>query len=99
MVGQTISVTGAGSASGILYSTILTFTSSTVVSLAVPAITAAVSTSASLTGHPDIVSKVIDANGIIWTNVGPNYVPNLGSPACAVGAGINRHPSYSATSY
>jgi hypothetical protein len=99
MVGQTISVTGAGASGGVLYSTILTFTNSTVVSLAIPATTAVSSTNASLTGHPDLVSRVIDANGIIWTNVGPNYVPTLNAQAWTDGAGISRDTSYPGTSY
>jgi len=99
MVGQTISVTGAGASGGVLYATILTFTSSTVVSLAFPATTAATTTSASLTGHPDLLSQVIDANGIVWTNVGTNYIPTLGSQAWAAAAGVSRDSSYPGTSY
>jgi len=31
---------------------------------------------ATLTGHPDFLSSTVgDSNGIVWTNVGPSYVP------------------------
>ncbi len=99
MVGQTISVAGAGASGAVLYAAILTYTSSTVVSLSFPATTAASSTNASLTGHPDLLSQVVDAHGLLWTNVGPSYVPVIGSQVWTAAGGVSRDTSYPNTSY
>jgi hypothetical protein len=81
MVGQTISVSGAGTGgTTFLYTTIFSFQNSGQVTLAIPANHTTSGATIMLTGHPDLFSQTVsDSNGIVWTNIGPSYLPTLGS--------------------
>jgi hypothetical protein len=57
------------------YTTITGYTNATTVTVAIEAPSTLSSVAVALTGHPDLMSGVPDANGIQWTNVGPAYVP------------------------
>jgi hypothetical protein len=100
-VGQAVSVSGAGSSGGILYTTILSFTSATSVTLAVTAsTTVTASATVSLTGHPDFLSSTSgDTNGLVWVNVGPSYLPQSGNQIWSAIGGTSRDNSYPAASW
>jgi hypothetical protein len=86
-VGQTISVSGAGSGGTTpLYTTVLSFQSAGQVTLAQPALHTTSGATVALTGHPDILSNTVsDSNGLVWTNVGTAYVPSSPSQVSAAG--------------
>lgn len=94
MVGQTVGVPGAGKSGATLYTTIIA-QSGTTATLALPALTTvSAGATLSLTGHADTLSSTDgDANGIIWTNVGTNYVPANNQAWVAIG-GISRDTTY-----
>ena len=84
-VGQPICVTGAGAGGTTpLCTFILSFTNSGSVVLAIAALHTASGATVTLAGHPDMASFTVgDAGGsggpIVWTNVGPAYVPANGN--------------------
>lgn len=98
--GQAISVSGAGKSGAPLYTTILSVNSSTQITLATPALTtvtvvAGVGATVAFTGHPNIVSATAgDANGIVWTNVGPSYPIANGNQLWHALGGIGRDTAY-----
>lgn len=99
MVGQAISVSGAGNAggTGTLYTTILTFQNSGQVTLATPGLQTVGTSGATvaLTGHPDIVSSTVgDAHGIVWVNVGPSYPVANGNQLWHAIGGVGRDTAY-----
>jgi hypothetical protein len=98
MVGQAVSVSGAGNSGGTLYTTILSYGGlpGGTVTLAIPALsTVTASATVALTGHPDILSSTVsEANGIIWTNVGPNYSVANGNQLWQALGGVSRDTSY-----
>lgn len=74
MVGQAISVAGAGNSDGTtpLYTTVLSYQNAGQVTLATPTLNNVTGASIALTGHPDLMSSTVgDANGLVWVNVGP----------------------------
>jgi hypothetical protein len=80
MVGQTISVAGAWNSGTTLYTTIKAYTSGTSVTLATAAATTVSAAAVGLTGHPDMLSQSAgDANGLVWTNIEPAFVPSNAS--------------------
>jgi hypothetical protein len=100
-VGQAISVSGADTAGATLYTTILAFNSATSVTLAEKALTTKTANSTvSLTGHPEMASSTVgDANGLIWMNVGPNYVPQQPGQIWAAIGGTSRDTLYPGASW
>ena len=100
-VGQAVSVSGAGSSGGTLYATILTFNSATSVTLSFTAsTTVTASATVALTGHPDFLSSTVgDSNGLVWVNVGPNYVPQSGNQIWSAVGGTSRDSSYPGASW
>ena len=102
MVGQAVSVSGAGNSGGTLYTTILSYQGTGQVTLATPALTTVavnpdtgVGATIALTGHPDILtSTVSDANGVVWTNVGPSYPIANGNQLWHALGGISRDTAY-----
>jgi hypothetical protein len=97
-VGQAISVAGAGNNTGSvpLYTTILSYQTAGQVTLATTALhTVSASATIALTGHPDIMSSTVtDANGIVWTNVGPSYPVTNGNQLWKALGGVSRDTSY-----
>ena len=100
-VGQSISVSGAGSSGRTLYSTILFFNSATSVTLATTAsTTVSASATVALTGHPDFFSSTVgDANGLVWVNVGPSYIPQSGNQIWTAVGGVSRDTFYPGASW
>jgi hypothetical protein len=99
MVGQAISVTAAGNASGssTLYTTILSYQNSGRVTLATAGLQTGGTSAATvtLTGHPDIMSSTVgDANGIVWVNVGPSYPIVNGNQLWNAIGGVSRDTLY-----
>lgn len=95
MVGQTISVSGADLSGATLYTTISSYTSSSVVTLAIPALTTVSGATVALTGHPDFFSSTVgDSNGIVWTNLGPAYIPTSGAQLWRALGGVSRDNLY-----
>lgn len=99
MVGQAISVPGAGKADGSLplYTTILSYQNAGQVTLATGTVQTGGTSGATvaLTGHPDFLSSTVgDANGIVWTNVGPSYVPANGNQSWQALGGISDDTAY-----
>jgi hypothetical protein len=97
MVGQAVSVTNAGTSGAVLYTTILSYTGSNSVTLAIPALhnTGTGGATATLTGHPDFFSSTVgDSNGIVWTNVGPSYVPQNKNQLWQAIGGVSKDTLY-----
>ncbi|MGO9865018.1 MAG: hypothetical protein ACLPLR_15520 [Terriglobales bacterium] len=81
IVGQAVSVSGAGNSSGTtpLYTTILSYSDNEHITLATPALATLSGVTVALTGHPDLMSSTVgDANGLVWVNVGPEFTPTGG---------------------
>ena len=84
-VGQTVCVTGAGAGGTTpLCTFILSFTNSGSVVLAIAPLHTTSGATVTLAGHPDIASFTVGDTGgsggpIVWTNVGPAYVPAGGN--------------------
>jgi hypothetical protein len=47
-----------------------------------------------ISGHPDFLSTLADGTQILWTNVGPAYLPTVGNQLWAALGGISRDTSY-----
>jgi hypothetical protein len=97
-VGQAICVTGAGNSAGTvpLCTTIFSYGSAGSVTLATPALhTVTTSATVTLSGHPDFYSSTVgDANGLIWVNLGPSYIPASSGQLWTANAGISRDTLY-----
>jgi len=99
MVGQAVSITAAGNASGSspLYTTIFSYQNSGHVTLATTGLQTGGTSGATvtLTGHPDIMSSTVgDANGIVWVNVGPSYPIANGNQLWNAIGGLSRDTLY-----
>jgi hypothetical protein len=99
MAGQAVSITAAGNASGssTLYTTILSYQNSGMVTLATTGLQTGGTSGATvtLTGHPDIMSSTVgDAHGIVWLNVGPSYPIVNGNQLWNAIGGISRDTLY-----
>jgi hypothetical protein len=90
-VGQVISVSGAGSSGSILYSTILSYTSATSVTLAFAAsTTVSASSTVALVGHPDFLSSTAGAR---YYNLGAS-TNSYGAASQTTGSGSTGYNKY-----
>jgi hypothetical protein len=99
MVGQAISVSSAGNASGTtpLFTTIISYQNSQQVTLATKGLQIGGTSAATilLTGHPDVMSSTVgDAHGIVWVNVGTSYPVANGNQLWTALGGISRDTLY-----
>jgi hypothetical protein len=99
-IGQAISVSGAGKSGGTLYTTFRATSGTTQATLDIAASTMSASATLAYTGHPDqLTSTNADANGIVWSNMGPSYIPQSKSQRWNASGGTSSDTSYPGASW